>query len=238
MQVRKSYSLGQIVTHLSIWILFIAPSSSQAEQWQSSEKITSTIEQFVTQKTADSPNELQIKVTPPDSRLHLPKCEQPEVWIPGKNKLWGRTSVGVKCRNPAWSIYVPVTITVNGKALVSTHPIERGKTLEADDIRLIKRDITDYSNGVFTEPSQVIGKNTLSSIALGDVIRPELLRAPIAIKQGQTVTVVAQRENFKVSSEGVAQGNANIGQVVQVKVKSGQLIKGIAKGNGVVEVAF
>jgi flagella basal body P-ring formation protein FlgA len=33
-------------------------------------------------------------------------------------------------------------------------------------------------------------------------------------------------------------GNAAVGQVVAVKTRSGQTIKGIAKGDGVVEVYF
>jgi len=60
----------------------------------------------------------------------------------------------------------------------------------------------------------------------------------LAIRQGQQVMLVAQGAGFKVSSEGTAMGNAATGQVVSVKTRSGQIIKGIAKGEGVVEVYF
>ncbi len=113
-----------------------------------------------------------------------------------------------------------------------------GQVLAAQDVEVQTMDLTPYPVGVFTQPEQVIGKTTASSISAGSPIRPESLRASLAIRQGQQVIVVAKGENFKVTSEGRAMGNATAGQLVAVKTKSGQIVKGVAKEDGTVEVAF
>lgn len=210
-----------------------------AGEWQSIDDIVKAVEQFVQQKTADSPNEISVTVTRPDSRLRLNKCDNLETRLPSGNRLWGRASVAVHCTAPSpWSLYVPVMVRVSGSALIAARAIASGQTLEAQDVQLQIRDLTQSPGGVLIDPHQAIGKTTASSIKAGDLLRPEQLRSPLAIKQGQQVILVAQGAGFKVSSEGQAMGNAAVGQVVSVKTRSGQIIKGVAKGDGVVEVYF
>lgn len=220
-------------------LLLTGLSTAQAAEWQSMDDIASAVEHFVKQKTEGIGNEVDITVARPDPRLRLGRCDSLETWLPSGNKLWGRASVGVRCRTPAsWSIYVPVMVKVSGNAIIATHPIARGTAISADDVQLQNRDLTQYTNGVFTSIDQVIGKTTTLNIQAGDVLRQEQLRAALTIRQGQQVTLIAQGAGFKVSSEGTAMGNAATGQVVAVKTRSGQIIKGIAKGDGVVEVYF
>lgn len=45
-------------------------------------------------------------------------------------------------------------------------------------------------------------------------------------------------KGFRVSAEGKALTKANEGQVVQVKVANGQVVSGIARSGGQVEVVF
>jgi flagella basal body P-ring formation protein FlgA len=72
----------------------------------------------------------------------------------------------------------------------------------------------------------------------GTVLRQEMLKMPLAVQRGQTVTIISKGQGFTVSAEGQAMANANEGQVVQVKVTSGQVITGVAKIGGQVEVGF
>ncbi len=222
----------------TIAVLFLTGGSAFAGEWQSLDEVTMKVERFVREKTADIVGEVAVNVTRPDARLRLGKCSQLEAWLPNGNRLWGRASVGVRCQNPAWSIYVPVQVKVTGHALVAARPISSGLALEEQDVQLQLRDLTPYPGGLFTSPAQVIGKTAATSIKAGTLLRPESLRSPLAIKHGQQVILVAQGAGFKVSSEGQAMGNAAIGQVVPVKTRSGQTIKGIARSGGIVEVYF
>jgi flagella basal body P-ring formation protein FlgA len=63
-----------------------------------------------------------------------------------------------------------------------------------------------------------------------------MFRPPYVVTQGQTVQLISEGQGFKLRSEGQAMNNAATGQPAQVKVPSGQVISGVAKSNGVVEV--
>lgn len=191
------------------------------------------------QKTAAIDGEVSISSTPPDSRVKVGRCNNLEASLPSGNRLWGRSSVKVSCSSPVkWSIYVPVTVKVTGKAVVTTRAIGSNQLIDAQDVEIQIIDLTPYPVGVFTQLEQAVGKTTSASIPAGSPVRPEVLRTPLAVKQGQQVIVIAKGENFKVTSEGVAMSNALLGQVVAVKTKSGQVVKGVAKGDGTVEVSF
>jgi len=214
-------------------------SLAHAAEWQSRESIQAAAESFVAQKTANIDGEITISSTPPDARVKVAKCDNLETSLQSGNKLWGRTSITVSCSTPAkWSLRVPVNIKVVGQALVATRAIGSGQTIESQDVAVETLDLTPYPIGIFKTPEQAIGKVTASSIAAGAPFRAEVLRAQMLVKQGQQVVVVAQSEHIKVSTEGIAMNNAQAGQVVGVKTKSGAVVKGIAKSEGVVEVNF
>jgi len=72
----------------------------------------------------------------------------------------------------------------------------------------------------------------------GTVLRQEMLKISPVVQQGQTVKLISTGEGFSVSAEGQAMGKANEGQIVQVKVASGQIVSGIARNGGQIEVGF
>jgi flagella basal body P-ring formation protein FlgA len=65
-----------------------------------------------------------------------------------------------------------------------------------------------------------------------------MLKQPSIVQQGQTVTLKTVGQGFQVSTEAKALNNAAVGQSIQVKVSSGEVITGIARSGGQVEVAF
>lgn len=223
---------------LTLCLTTLWPLVATAGAVQSPDAIVASVERFVREKAVGAPYTLQVSVTPPDARLRLARCARLEPWLPEGNKLWGRASVGVRCNAPAWSIYVPVLVKVSGPVLVATRPIPRGQAIAAEDVEAQLRDVTPYRNGVLNTLEQVVGKTAANPIPAGDALRPELLRAALLVRQGQTVRLIAQGSGFKVSSEGTAMANATSGQVIAVKTRSGQVIKGIARGEGLVEVYF
>jgi flagellar basal body P-ring formation protein FlgA len=92
--------------------------------------------------------------------------------------------------------------------------------------------------GVFTDQAQAIGRTVNISMNAGTVLRQEMLKISPVVQQGQTVKLVSNGNGFSVSAEGLAMSKANDGQVVQVKVASGQVVTGIARSGGLIEVGF
>lgn len=215
------------------------PAAANARELQSLPAIQQVVEAFVREKTAGLPGEYTVLASRVDPRLKLAKCSQLQPYLPSGSRLWGNSSVGVRCQGPEiWSLYVPVQIKVSNHVLVAVRPITSGQQVQAGDVELQLRDITRFAGSALTSLDQVAGRHVVAPVSNGTVLRAEMLRAANIIRQGQTVQISAKGNGFTVTSDGQAMGNASIGQVVTVKTRSGQLIKGVARGEGLVEVVF
>lgn len=213
--------------------------AAHAGEWQSLPAIQSAVVAFLKEKTANLPGERTITASRIDPRLKLTPCTHLQPYLPSGSPLWGNSSVGVRCLAPAtWSLYVPVQIKVQDRVLVAVRPIASGQQVQAEDVELQMQDITRFAGSVLTSLDQLTGRSVVTPVANGTILRAEMLRAAIIIRQGQSVKLVAQGDGFTISSEGQAMGNATAGQVVAVKTRAGQIVKGIAQSEGVVEVNF
>jgi flagella basal body P-ring formation protein FlgA len=99
-------------------------------------------------------------------------------------------------------------------------------------------DLTTLPAGVVTDPAQAIGRTVAGSLAAGAPLRIDQLRTQMVVQQGQTVRLVTSGQGFRVSSEGRALTNGSDGQVIQARTQGGQMVSGIARMGGVVEVAY
>jgi flagella basal body P-ring formation protein FlgA len=58
------------------------------------------------------------------------------------------------------------------------------------------------------------------------------------MQQGQTVKIVSSGPGFQITAEARALNNAVEGQVAQARTAGGQVISGVARPGGVLEVNF
>lgn len=201
--------------------------------------VRQTIEQFLQTQANGLPGEVKVTVGAIDARLKLPVCASPEAFLPPASKVWGRTTVGVRCTVPsAWTIYVPATVKVFGEYIAAAAPLAQGQTIGQADIGKVKGDLTNLPSGVITDASQAIGRTMANTVPLGAPLRLDALRNQLAIQQGQGVRVILNGPGFSVTSEAKALNNANEGQVTQVRTPTGQVVSGIAKLGGIVELAY
>lgn len=196
------------------------------------------VETFLVHKVAEQPEQISTTVGAIDSRLRLPKCPNAESFLPPGVRLWGNITVGLRCQEPPWTVYIPVTVTVTALAVVASKPLQQGQVLTRADVNVQLSDVTQMPAGVIADIEQVLGKTLSGSIAAGQPIRTNLLRAPQLIKSGQTVKLIAQSGSFQVSADGKALGNAALGQVVSVRTAGGKVVSGVVKEDGSVEITF
>lgn len=202
-------------------------------------RMETVVRVFLQEQTRGLPGEVVITVDPVDPRNRLGQCDAFAPAIPNGARLWGRTAIAVRCLGPAnWEIYVPVRIQVFGDHLRSARRLAGGQQLAASDLAVVRGDLTALPDGVLTEPTQAVGLRLRLGLAQGLPLLKDHLVIPPAIRQGQIVRVVARGQGFAVSSEGTAMTNAAEGTQVVVRMASGQTVRGIARGEGVVEVDF
>lgn len=197
------------------------------------------IEDFLKTQSMGYPGKVTVSAGAIDPNLRLAQCIDPEVFLPSGSRAWGKTSVGVRCKAPTlWTIYVQARVSVHTQYLVAAIPLAQGHVMSAQDVAMQEGDITQLPAGVFTDVAQVSGKYVSISMAAGNILRQDMLKLPPAVQQGQTILLTSSGKGFSVSTEAKALNNAADGQVVQVKVESGQVVSGIARNGGKVEVSF
>jgi flagella basal body P-ring formation protein FlgA len=197
--------------------------------------VRAAVEEFLSQETRGLPGTVSTTVGAIDPRLSLPACPAMQTFVPQGTRLWGRSSVAVRCTAPSWLIYVPVSVRVVDSYVVTARPVAQGQMLTAADMVTRRGDLSEFPVGVFASPEAALGHTALVSIAAGQALRRDMLRAPLLIQQGQTVRVVARGQSFEVSTDGRALSNAHADQVVEVRLASGQVVNGLARPGPVVE---
>mgnify|MGYP000034090061 CR=1 FL=1 len=197
-----------------------------------------TLEDFLRTQTQGLPGKVSFTIKPLDSRTQLSPCEAFEPFLPQGGKLWGKTTVGMRCLGPSnWTIYIPVQVSVTGNYLVAVRNLAGGSIVTPADISVRNGDLSTLPTSILTDQTQAIGKTLKNGVAGGQPLRGDLLIAPWAVQQGQNVKTVSHGPGFSVSSDGKALNNAADGQVVQVRTTSGQTVSGIARTGGIVEVS-
>ena len=221
---------------LSAVLMALTPLAQAAQQ--NLNQIRQTIETFAKQQTAHLSGQVNVTVGAIE-QVQLPACAQLQTFMPLGAKLWGNSSIGVRCSQGAdWTLYVPVTVRVQAPVVVATRPLASGKILADEDLTLQMAELTQLPAGVFSSVQEAVGKVLTAGVVAGNPLRQDMLRAPIVVRQGQSVRLIAQGKGFKVSSEGKALSNAAVGQNVQVKAQNGQTVSGVVQADGTIEVLY
>lgn len=217
--------------------LGLALSASVVAELQDSTAIRDAVDRFIQAQTRDLPGRVEVGRVDVDPHLRLQRCLELEAFLPTGAKLWGNSTIGVRCLRPEkWSIFVPVQVRVWADVVVSARPLSRGQALGPTDVAMQQLDLTRLPPGALTDPQRAVGHLLTASIAGGTPLRADLLRAVPVVLQGQVVHVVFAGEGFRVSTEGRALSNGGVGETVQIRTASGKLLKGIVLEPGVVEV--
>lgn len=221
---------------LPLWLQAFALEPGARQQHAA---LQQAIEQFLHTQAAGLPGNTSISVGAIDPRLNLPACPAPEAFLPAGSRVWGKTTVGVRCTAPvSWTVYVPATVRVHGNYVMAAAPLAQGQSIGVNDLAKAKGDLTTLPAGVVTDAAQAIGRTLSISLPAGAPLRQEVLRAQQAVQQGQTVRVMSTGPGFRVSAEARALNNANDGQVVQARTASGQVVSGVARMSGIIEVTY
>ncbi|UQO34387.1 flagellar basal body P-ring formation chaperone FlgA [Burkholderia cepacia] len=191
---------------------------------------------FLQQQIAGLPGKSTATVTTAFPR-GLAACTTLEPFMPTGARLWGRTTVGVRCAGERpWTVYLQAKVTVQATYYVAARQIAPGEPLSAADLVARDGDLTVLPLAVITDPAQAIGSTALARISAGLPLRQDLLKSAASVSAGQTVRVVAAGPGFTISAEGSALANAAPGQSVRVRMAAGQIVTAIVKDAGTVEI--
>ncbi|KVL76123.1 flagellar basal body P-ring formation chaperone FlgA [Burkholderia ubonensis] len=203
---------------------------------QDPDTIRRTALAFLQQQIAGLPGKPAASVAPSFPR-GLAACTTLEPFLPTGARLWGRTTVGVRCAGERpWTVYLQAKVTVQATYYAAARQIAPGEVLTAADLVARDGDLTLLPLAVITDPSQAVGSTALARVAAGLPLRQDMLKSAASVSAGQTVRVVAAGPGFTISTEGSALANAAPGQSVRVRMAAGQIVTAIVKDAGTVEI--
>jgi flagella basal body P-ring formation protein FlgA len=220
-------------------LMFAAPLAlAQTGARQDGAVLRKLAEGFLQAQSAGLPGKVTIKVGAVDPRLSLAACPAPEAFQQPGARPWGKTTVGVRCTAPVWTMFVQAQVSVVADYVTASVPLAQGQAIDASQLATMQGDIAAMPNGIITDMAQAVGRTPTVSLPAGTPLRLDALKSKPVVQQNQAVRIVSRGENFSVSGEGKAIGNAGEGQVVQVRTPRGAIISGTARNGGIVEVAL
>ncbi|WP_321850198.1 flagellar basal body P-ring formation chaperone FlgA [Burkholderia diffusa] len=203
---------------------------------QDPDTIRRTALAFLQQQIAGLPGKTTATVATAFPR-GLAACTTLEPFLPTGARLWGRTTVGVRCAGERpWTVYLQAKVAVQATYYVAARQITPGEPLTAADLVARDGDLTVLPLAVITDPAQAVGATALARISAGLPLRQDMLKSAASVSAGQTVRVVAAGPGFTISADGSALANAAPGQSVRVRMAAGQIVTAIVKDAGTVEI--
>jgi flagella basal body P-ring formation protein FlgA len=181
--------------------------------------------------------EIEVTVGDPDPRLNLAPCRRFEPFLPPAAKLWGRTSLGVRCVDGAnWTVYLPVQVKVLAPVLVAARPLPRGHALSSDDVRAERLDLASLGPGAYGAEEPIDGLVAARPVAAGEPLRKDFVKPPPVLAAGDPVRVVFEGHGFAVTTDGKALSAAGEGQSARVVTSTGRVLTGTAHSGRIVEI--
>jgi len=227
----------RLITTVAIATSLAAP--AHAVDRQRIEALYEAAQQFLSAQLASYGDKATYELGKLDNRIVLAACAKIDVQLPPGNRLLGNSVLKIQCAAGArWALSLPVAISVQSDYWVAARPLPGGYEVAENDLERRSGDHAQLPPSAITDLSQAVGRTVIGGIAAGAPLRSEALRPPYAVKANDFVKVIARGEGFEVASEGRAMGNANDGQMVSVKMASGNIVKGLARAGGLVEVHF
>lgn len=151
----------------------------------------------------------------------------------------GSFAIGLEVSNKdgrSKTIMVSGVLSMMQSVPVLTRSIGPGDRISEQDLQMVMRDVT-YATDSGARREDIAHSVVSRGLATGDVLWKGLLRRELVLKFGDPVRVQVAGESWAISTDGIAQSPAALGDTVKVKVnRSQKLVSGILKEKGLVEI--
>jgi flagella basal body P-ring formation protein FlgA len=232
---------GWFLLSLPALLLLFAAVNADAANSQSHGQLRDTARAFLETQLTDNSTQVdtEIQIGRLDSRLRLTPCTSaPKPFLSAGSRLHGKLTIGLRCEEPKpWTVYVPATIHRYADVIVAAHPLDRGARINEVDLNSVRRELSKLHTGYFTQRSEVIGKVLKRSISAGEILSPRRVKAPLVVRRGELVTIIAITGTLQVRGKGKALQDAARGESVPVRnTRSKRIIQAVAIKLGTVKV--
>jgi flagella basal body P-ring formation protein FlgA len=213
--------------------------TSTPPEWHPTQEIIAVAENYLLDRLGSSSDQTTVQAGRLDERHRLARCSKAlQPYLRPGTEIKSRTIVGVRCSGAKpWKVYLPVNVVTTATVLVTTRGLPRGHRVTADDVRAQPRDVSRLMSGYMTDFEQLDGQQLKTQVLAGMVLTPAMLKATLAIRRGQSVTLIIGAGSINIRSRGIALMDGAIKQRIRVEnTQSGRIVEGIVRSGEDVEV--
>jgi flagella basal body P-ring formation protein FlgA len=187
------------------------------------EEVKRIVSNYVIEKTGEA---AEWRVTCEVSTRYLAQLDaatSPPVCSGGTAPWTGRQQFIISFATAAGAVRIPVYADITPSAVpvvVAIQPIARGAVITAADVELQSLETVPAATSrraPLTSVEQLIGMEARQAIGAGDVISTDKVQAPIFVKRGELITVVAQGGGIRVTTTARARQDGARGELVQLE---------------------
>jgi len=186
------------------------------------------------------PLRMEVVVGELDRRLRLAPCAQVEPYIPPNTRLWGKSRLGLRCiqGTSKWNVFLPITVKAFGPAWVVKGMVAQGATLSEEDAMAVEVDWAELNSPVVANVSDWVGQTATRTLAAGQALRQDMLRASQVFQAGAQVRVLAQGAGFEIVTSAQAVSGGIVGQSARVRMDNGRVLTGQVLDSRTVRLAL
>ncbi len=185
--------------------------------------------------------DFKVQVGSLDSRLKLEECLTPlipEIEFGRINQHY--LTVKVSCDTPKkWAVRIPVKVQVFKEIVLATHPMPREHIITPSDVKFVRTDVSQVSDGYFGSPDELIGLVTTKQISDNAILMNHMVKQPVLVHRGETVKLVLKAPGLTIEGSGIAQSDAIKGQTIKIKnARSNRIVEATVHEAGVAQVSL
>nr|WP_308495514.1 flagellar basal body P-ring formation chaperone FlgA [Duganella guangzhouensis] len=182
-------------------------------------------------------SEPQFSVTVLPGNRPLAACGQPVTVQAADTRQAARMRfIAVCAGNGGWRYEFSVRAQISARVAVAASDVPSGRALVDEEVLLERHDISAIGDSI-ADPADAVGLSGKRTLRAGELLRKAMLMAPILIKRGEPVRIVARREQIEVSMAGEALDAGARGDSIRVRNANGATIRARVTGAGTVEPA-
>ncbi|WP_229413321.1 flagellar basal body P-ring formation chaperone FlgA [Massilia violaceinigra] len=138
-------------------------------------------------------------------------------------------------RSSGWRYEYVLRASVSALVAVTAAPVAAGQMLTAQDVTLERRDVTTLSDAI-SSADAATGQASRRSLRAGEVLRQAQLSAPLLVKRGEPVVMLARFEAIEISTSGEALDAGAFNALVRVRnLANGRVVRMRVIAAGTVE---
>jgi len=216
---------------------------ASAQPAQAVDEVRHAAADFVRQRmqtSAGTAGTVHVEAGALDARLRLAPCAQPlQAFSNSELRPAPRLTVGVRCTQPAWTVYVPVQVETELNVLVLQRALPRSSPVQPLDVKSEPRRVPGIAASYILDVSQLAGRHLRNTAAPGTALTVDLLTADVLVRRGQRVTLIASAGGIEVRAQGEAVADAMPdGRVRVLNLNSHRVVEGRVESRDSVRVSL